>query len=517
MQRAERHSERCEESRCKHRSEILRCAQDDSDRDFHADSGRRSNVLAAFANPRRAALGAALLVCLTVSGCTSSGPSPAVLEARRLCQLGKFHDAIDALKDDDSAEASYLKSVAMHRLKLPDSAKPQIEAAVAAHPENPKYQAFQLRLQLLGGETTVAPKIIELYKRHTTSAAVALMAFYGYEGTRMEQLIGKQKEAAAESHKLALDALKSAIVLNSEIPEFQRELLVLATKLKLGKEAQALADKLAEVAPDDPEITKQRIAVLLQTGRMVTALEACEKLYKQENQSEAAATVYAIPLSMLAPSTEHDRKFREIVDRYPANPEIATKFGVYMTRTGRHDAVAEVVNRAVAAQKKPSIRQKLIYVAIDLPLEVGQVEHTQRALDRYRDEIDDPLLISYFEGRILYLQNKPIQAIEKLKLVFEDQKKNPGSNLGLATEALKWMKLILTTQLGNRNLEQVEKAIDQLETATRRVGEELQQDDPDAEQTAGETDSSDTAPKGSESTPPAIDSDAPADPAGDQP
>ena len=415
-------------------------------------------------------LGTACL--LVLAGCGGSGTSPAVLEARRLFQLGQLHEAIDALQDDDSAEASYLKSVAMHRLKLPESAKPQIEAALAADPENPKYQAFQLRLQLLAGDTSIAPKLIELYNQHPTSAAVCLIAFYGYQGTRMEQLIGKQTEAAAESHRLGIEALKSAIVLNVGIPEFQRELLGLATKLKLGKEAQALADKLKEVAPDDPTIARQRISALLQTGRMVTALEACEELYEQQNQSEAAAAIYAIPLSALPPSADHDRKFRDIVDRYPGNPEIVTKFAVYMTRAGRHEEAAKVIDRAIQRQVKPIVRQRLIHVAVDLPLEVGNAEQAERTLERYRDEMDDPLLVSYFEGRLLYIQHKPREALEKLKLVFETQQKTPGSNLGIAVEALKWMKLILTTQVGNRSLEEVQKAIQELEAATQSAIDE---------------------------------------------
>lgn len=416
-----------------------------------------------------------MLACSLLAGCGSSGPSPAVVDARRLFQFGQYNEAIDALSDDDSAEAAYLKSVAMHRLKLPESAQPQIEAALEAEPDNPKYQAFHARLQLLAGDTTVAPKLIELFEKNPTSAAVALVAFYGYQGTRMEQLIGKQGEAAAKSHELGIEALKSAIILNSEIPEFQRELLALATKLKLGTEAQALADKLSEIAPDDPVIAKQRIAVLLQTGRMVTALEACEKLYKQQHQSEEVAMIYAIPLSTLPASADNDRKFREVVDRYPGNAEIVTKFAIFMTRTKRHDEAAKVLDRAIQRIKEPSVRQKLMYVAIDLPLEVGKADDAERSLERYRDSIDDPLLVNYFEGRLLYIRNKPLEAIDKLKLVFQTQQKTPGSNLGLAKEALKWMKLILTTQLGNRNLEQVQQAIKELEAATQSVVEERQQ------------------------------------------
>jgi len=407
-----------------------------------------------------------------LGGCGGSGPSPQVLEAHRLFQIGELHGAIDALHQDESAEASYLKSVALHRLKL--QAEVHIEAALEADPENPKYQAFQLRLQLLAGETSVASGLTELYQQHPTNAAVALLAFYGYEGQRVGQLAAKDEEAAAETRELGIEALSSAIVLNAEIPEFQRELLALSSKLKLGKAAESLAEKLREAAPDDATIARQYIATMLQARKINKALESTEKFYREQKKSEAAAEIYAIPLSMVQPTPETDHKFQELVERYPVNSELATKFAIYMTRGRRFADAAPVLDRAIAGQRDRGVRQQLIYVAVDLPLEGGDAEQAARSLARYRDAIQDPLLVAYFEGRLLFLAKRPMQAIQKLNSVIEMQKKTPGSNLSLAAESLKWMRMILRTQVGDKTLEDVQAAIRELEAES----EELQQDDP---------------------------------------
>jgi Tfp pilus assembly protein PilF len=417
-----------------------------------------------------------LLLCAAVglSGCGAAGPSEAVLQARRLFQLGEEQQAIDALQADDSAEAAYLKALGMSRLKLRDAALEQIAVAIEREPENPKYRGFQMRLQLLSGDTTQAEQLIELHAEHGATPAVALFAFYAYEGQRLEHLNDKDQQAAATSRKQALGVLSSAIVLSAEIPEFQRELLALAVKLKLGKPAESLADKLHAAVPDDPIIARQRIATFLQTRNGKRALEAARELYERENRGESAAMVYSIPLSQLAPSSEAERIFRELVERYPLNAEIAAKFAIYLTRARRSVEADQVLGRAIDRQTDPKLKERLINIAVGLPLEAGDAQQAERSLDRYRDEIADPLLITYLEGRLLFLQGKPASALVKLKEVLKSQDAQVGSNLALSNDALKWIGTILSDKAGRRKLRSVSEAIDALGQTAGEVATEEQ-------------------------------------------
>ena len=79
------------------------------------------------------------LTCLAILGCNGSGPSKAIVDAGRFFQMGKNQEALDALKDEESAEGSYLKAVALTRLKLSDTAREQILKAIELDEENAKY------------------------------------------------------------------------------------------------------------------------------------------------------------------------------------------------------------------------------------------------------------------------------------------------------------------------------------------------------------------------------------------
>ncbi|GIS63748.1 MAG: hypothetical protein CM1200mP2_59730 [Planctomycetaceae bacterium] len=68
---------------------------------------------------------------------------------------------------------------------------------------------------------------------------------------------------------------------------------------------------------------------------------------------------------------------------------------------------------------RPDDRWPLIQAAITLPLQAGSTGLAEQQLNRYRNQITDELLVTYFEGQLLHLQQDYDGAQQKMTEVLK--------------------------------------------------------------------------------------------------
>ncbi len=384
-------------------------------------------------------------------GCGESGPSEQVIEARRRFQRREVQEALDALGSETSTEGRYLKAVALHYLEMPDAARDQIKLALEVDPDNVKYRGLELRLRLPEGKLEVADELIRLHEQNPSSAAVALFAFWAHGAKRLSYESKKQTDQAKRSGQAALSALKASIALSAETPELQREQLELARAFRLEEATQSLVKKLREAAPDDVE--------LLLASKTDAALADARKHYIEQNRSEKAAMVYANALATSNANALGDREFRDLVNRHALNTAIVSLYAVYLAKSNRLTESSDVLDAAIKKQTRKAGKLHLMRIAVYVPLERGDADLAEQQLTRYRAKIADPLLSSYFEGRILFLRKDYQGALDKLTRVVEAQKNVVGSSRKLATEALVWIKRVLADRAVANQLQKAADAV----------------------------------------------------------
>src|SRR4029077_18145735 len=102
-----------------------------------------------------------------------------------LLPTGKPQEALDSLGTDDTAEAHYLKSLALTQLYLPEPARSELEKATAKDPKNPRYRALQLSVRIQQAKpeeesTADIDELLKIYADNTSSPLVALCAMTAY-------------------------------------------------------------------------------------------------------------------------------------------------------------------------------------------------------------------------------------------------------------------------------------------------------------------------------------------------
>ena len=411
--------------------------------------------------PARSAclLGCCLLLSL-LAGCFGKSTRQEITDARRWLQIGKNQQALDALSEVPSAEAHYLRAVALDRLKRADAAKKEIDLALAEIPEDLRYQSFALRLKLYQGNIQTIKEADRLHQAHPSSAAVCLCQFYAQQGQTVLYVSQKDADKAKQSRADALDALKTSITLQEEIPEFHREMLSLALAFRLTDSVVSLVEKLYAAAPDDPNLIRDRINAYLLLGKVDRALTEAQTLYQMEQQSESSAAFYATVLARVHPDDQRLETFREIYERYPQNTEIVSKFAVFLVKAERLTEAISLLDQTIEKLTDRKQQQMLVYVTIDLPLEAGMPLIAENQLKKYgKSHLAQNLLQTYFEGRIAYLKGNHEEALKKMADVIQAQKDERSGNRRLAQEALLWSRKILADRAVSLQLENAANAV----------------------------------------------------------
>ena len=98
------------------------------------------------------------------------------------------------------------------------------------------------------------------------------------------------------------------------------------------------------------------------------------------------------------------------------------------------------------SRKADSDRWPLIQAAINLPLQAGATGLAEQQLNRYRGEIGDELLVTYYEGQLLHLQQDYDGAQQKMTEVLRGRVDRGGRRDPLVTEAVRWLQRIRRAQ-----------------------------------------------------------------------
>ena len=359
-------------------------------------------------------------------------------QALELLPIGKPQEALDILKNENSAEGHYLKALALYRLELRDAAKEQLDKAMAKAPNNLKYHGFMLRMSLMNeNDGATSDKLVQLdellqmYEQNKSSGAIALFGATGFA-----------KKGDVPS---AMKAFRTSVALSDEIPEFLPEMLIFAMRGQMGPEALTVLEKLEKRNPNDPILARQRVGVLLMLKEYDDAIRNARDIYKREKESEDSAMLYGRALASAPGTAERDKALQGVIQRYPAQEQLLLLQATYLARSNRLDQAVKMLNKVIDG-KPGDEKYSLLHIAIDLPLEAGNAEIAEQQIDRYRSLIKPPLLMTYYEGRLQMVRKDYKAATATLTKVVEAGKDNTQGSLALAKEALIWLQQIQYNQ-----------------------------------------------------------------------
>lgn len=441
----------------------------------------------------------AMLAAISLPGC---GNDEVVLEkineARRHLQLSENDEALSVLNLDDDTDAPpeyrYLKSITLYRLGRTEAAGSEIARAIEAAPENSKYIGMQILLRLMARDKEAMDQLVQLNEKYAAVAAVAFFATYGFHAkANVLNQAGKPKAASYNTER-SRQTLATAMTLRNEIAEFHPDLFRLAMMQEQYQPAREIIDGLLELDPQSASLKMEKVKVLTLLKESDTAADIAGELYVEDGKKEDLGEFYAAVLSQATGTKKQDEAFAELVRRFGRNTQVASKYAIYLARTSRLALAETHLEKAIGQQQSAEGKEALAFVAITLPLEGNASDMAETRLRQYRTLLKDPLLIEYFEARILYNRKQYRESITRmLKIVEMSRKQGPGSQV-MATEALVWIKRILADQL---IAQQMQKAMD----AASRRRELLDTDFGTGTETQTESPSSSKTPSVGEKTP----------------
>lgn len=402
--------------------------------------------------------GAIIAVLLGVlAGC--GGYTDVPLDAvRRELQLDRPEKALELFPVEEerlSPEARYLKSMTLQRLDRRQAAEVEIQRALQEQPDVPRYRALQLRLKLFEGNFETTDALIELWDENRTDPAVTAIVLYAFEAKILAlENEGRKQAALAHADELR-EALRDALAMAAQIPEFQRELVAFALRYQLADEALALVDALHALAPEDEHLTRDRITVYMLAGRRDEAARLAEDYFATHRDSAEAAAFFARVLAACPPTEPRSRVFANLFARFPAHPEVAAQYALYLGAAGEVRRACELLIEVAARQPSAVEQQRLLRGAVKVPIDRDRPELAREYLRKLRDQLGSPLVVSYFEGRILALEQKYSEALLKMHEVLDARASHDPTWRALAGEAVAFVpRLMLEIQNQSRKRSQ---------------------------------------------------------------
>ena len=422
--------------------------------------------------PRGSWLLLGLLLLAALPGCGGERFSAAALAARTALRLARPQEALDKLSEgagDSTPPGHFLRACALEQLEQVDAAKAEIKLALDADPKNPKYKGYSLRLKLFDGDETAIEPLLELYDQNSSSSAVSLYAIYAFQAKHVQQRSEKKLRAARVQLSNAQAALTTALKLSGEIPEHHRELLGMAVWFEQTDDASKLVEALLRDDPENAELLRDRVKVLVMAKRPGEAISAATALYKQQDRTEVAAVEFANTLNRLPPSPVVMRQYESLRETFPTNTAILMRHCWSLGKAGRSEEACEELAKAFHQQTDPRRRRTLAQSAVAIPLEAGDADIAARQLKTYRKEISDDQMIAFFEARIAAIRKDYEASVSKMQDVVNIYRSDSRASPELARVALGHIQQVLTEQ---QLAEQIRKAA---ELTLRRSG--INQDD----------------------------------------
>lgn len=412
-----------------------------------------------------------LLLLAALPGCGGERLSPAALAARNALRLARPQEALDKLSEagDSTPPGHFLRACALEQLEQLDAAKAEIKLALDAAPKNPKYKGYSLRLKLFEGDETAIEPLLDLYNQNSSSGAVSLYAIYAFQAKHVQQRSAKKLRAARVQLSNAQAALTTALKLSGEIPEHHRELLGMAVWFEQPDDASKLVEALLRDDPQNAELLRDRVKVLLMAKRPGETISAATALYKQQDRTEVAAVEFANTLNRLPPSPVVMREYESLRETFPTNTAILMRHCWSLGKAGRSEEACEELAKAFHQQTDPRRRRTLAQSAVAIPLEAGDADTAAVQLKTYRKEISDDQMVAFFEGQIAAIRKDYEASVSKMQDVVNIYRSDSRASPELVRVALGHIQQVLTEQ---QLADQIRKAA---ELTLRRSG--INQDD----------------------------------------
>ena len=373
------------------------------------------------------------------------------VEARPLLQRSLNEQALDALSALDGTSAPpenrYLKAIALDRLQRYEPANAEIRLAIEDAPENPKYKAYELKLRLFARDRDSLDQLIELNRDYASIGAVALLATYGFQAKAVLLSAENKPEAATYHNQRKEQTLSTALTLSREIPELYPELLQFTLREQRHEDALRLVDELLAFDPDHLELRNEKVKLLIALKRIDDAVKLAELLYKETGSTKQGAEYLAAIVAQASDNSEHKKMLERLMNLYPLSTQIPSRFATFLTRTGHLPEAQELLAEALEKHSDERTKEALVFAAITLPLEVNAPDEAEATLRKYRGQLKDPLLVDYFEARILYLRKHHSEAVRRMLKIVDAGRAEGGGSRQLAAEALAWVRTILADKV----------------------------------------------------------------------
>jgi len=389
-----------------------------------------------------------------LAGCGSQDPPPQLAHARQHLQHDNPQLALDTLAElSGSADIHYLRGVALMQLDKLAAASEEFDAALEFS-DQPKIRASHLKLRLFARDLSAAGQLIALELKHPSDPAVRLGCVYAYEARAVRLAAEGKYEAAAAHRRRAATALINALTLAAEIPEFHSELLDFAVEYDQAKSALRLVRLMREQESADARLEHREIRLMMVTGDRDETIRRAHRLHLRDRDDPAAAELYAASMATSEARRSYDSAFRNLRKRFPGRIALIAHHARYLATNHKLTSACQVLATALESKsmsrKADTDRWPLIQAAIILPLQAGATGLAEQQLNRYRGEISDELLVTYYEGQLLHLQQDYDGAQQKMTEVLRGRVDRSGRRDPLVTEAVRWLQRIRRAQGRNR-------------------------------------------------------------------
>lgn len=361
-----------------------------------------------------------VIVLLALVGCGGERASKAITTARQALQLDKPQAAIEALSAgpaDDTPEGHYLRAVAFDRMERTEAAKAEVQIAIEKAPKIMKFSAFAQRLKLFGGDENAIDSLIELHEANPSSAAVSHHAVFAYQAKHVRLRSANKLRAARVQLEKAQVAIKVALSLAAEIPEFHRELIGQSLWFEQPEDSLKLVEALLKDNPNDAALQRDKIKVLLLAKQPVETIRAAAELYRQSERTEAAAMEFAATLHRLPASPATIEQLEILREAHPANMAILVRHCWTLGRGGRTKDACELLNAELSGHGDVQEQRVLGLTAIAIPLELNEPDLAEEQFAKHRDLIGEGAVRDYFAGRLALLQKHEDEALKQLQSV----------------------------------------------------------------------------------------------------
>ncbi|MEC7557290.1 MAG: hypothetical protein VYA32_08940 [Planctomycetota bacterium] len=385
-----------------------------------------------------------------LAGCGGQAPNQQLAQARHHLQHADPQQALESLSGlTGTPDTHYLRGVALMQLDQLDAAHGEFQAATDLSSQ-PRHRACMLKLHLFARDYSAAEKLIALELAHPEDPVVLLSCVYAYEARAVRLSAESRHEASAAHRRRASDSLKTALAIASDIPEFHPELLDFAVEYGHIEPALRLVRLIRKQAPAAEHLERREIRLLMAKGDHAESIRLAHQVHLRHPNEAAAAVLYASTISTTPRSLTHDSDFRRLRKQFPGNISLIAHHARYLATNHKLTSACQVLATALASDSMNRLANKdrwpLIQASITLPLQAGVPGLAEQQLNRYRGQIADELVVTYYEGQLLHLQQDYDAAQQKMTEVLRRRAGQGGKRDPLVTDAIRWLQRIRRAQ-----------------------------------------------------------------------